>query len=319
MITKLSLKKTLLIGGEGFIGCHVARELLQGGSNVRILTRSNNSSSVVELGLDVEFVRGELQNEMIVKSALRGVDFVVHLVSSLWPSSTIGDGLKDLVSTLVPTVRLLELAASTNVQKVVFISSGGTVYGDAKSIPIVEDTLLAPTSIYGLSKKTIEEYLRFYAKEFQLNSTILRISNPYGPGQSAKRKQGIVAVAFDCLLNNQPFYILGDGDAVRDYIYIKDVASAIVKSLQSNCGGTFNISSGKGVSVKQMLDYIELVAGRSIQRQFVAARSSDVTTSVLSNDFARRELRWYPETNIMDGLTRTWNWVVDERSRTLQT
>ena len=302
------------MGGAGFIGSHLVQRLLSNSNDVRVFTRSE--ASLVSLGSaldDVEVVLGDFSDDIAVHGALRGIDKVVHLISAIGPGCTISDGKTELESTIIPTVRLMENCSKAGVRKLVFVSSGGTVYGNVDATPILESVHLEPCSIYGHSKKVTESYVRFYANMLKIDASILRVSNPFGPGQNPSRRQGIVAVAIDCLLNNKVFDIIGDGSAVRDYVFVEDVAEGIVRALDAGCTGTINISSGVGLSVLQMLELVESVTGLLLEKRSIPARATDVASSVLSNKLALSILGWTPTTEIRVGLGKTWDWIQNQR------
>lgn len=306
--------KVLVLGGAGFIGSHVVQRLLGNSNRVRVFTRSKESLASIGRAVDnVEVVLGDFSDDIAVETALRGIDMVVHLISAIGPGSTISDGKTELESTIIPTVRLMENCSKAGARKLVFVSSGGTVYGNVDTSPILEHVQLEPLSIYGQSKKVTESYIRFYANKLNIDATILRVSNPFGPGQNPSRRQGIVAVAIDCLLNNKVFDIIGDGSAERDYVFVEDVAEGIVRALDATCAGTINISSGVGLSVLQMLELIESVTGLSLEKRMIPARATDVSSSILSNELAHSILGWTPTTEIKIGLGKTWDWIQNQR------
>jgi len=281
--------------------------------SIRVLSRNK-----VELrpscfsGYDTEFVYGDFSDSRFIEDALIGVHQVVHLISSLSPSSPVHEGKNELVSTIFPTIQLVESCAKAGVKRLIYVSSGGTVYGNQPESPIQEDASMEPVSIYGLSKKITENYVRFCACKVNVSATILRVANPFGPGQDPKRRQGIVAVAMDCLLKKQVFDIVGDGSAIRDYLFVEDVSDAIVRALIADIHGTFNVSSGIGLSIIEILDLIESVTGLSLEKRWLPPRVTDVASNVLSNALARDVLGWSPTTDVKSGIERTWGWIQGE-------
>jgi UDP-glucose 4-epimerase len=170
-----------------------------------------------------------------------------------------------------------------------------------------------PKSAYGQSKLNIENYLRFYARTTRLDVKILRISNPYGAGQNPYGVQGLVAVAMGCALHDRTLKIFGKGDAVRDYIHIDDVISAMTKVAERPGSVVLNISSGKGLSVLEMVSEIEAVIGHPIKKEHIAPRYGDVNVSVLSSDLARGLYPWSPQVEIQEGLAKTWAWISGQK------
>jgi UDP-glucose 4-epimerase len=300
----------LVLGGAGFIGGHLSRALVDRGDRPRIFNRPSYALSNIEdiLG-KIDLVYGDFMDDVILRKALDGVDTVYHLISTTFPSMTTESSVYDVLSNLLPTIRLLEICAESGVKKIIYASSGGTVYGEPLRIPIDEDHIRTPKSAYGQSKLTIENYLHFYARTTQLDIDILRISNPYGPGQNPFGVQGIVAVAMGCAQANRPLKVFGKGETVRDYIFIDDVVKAMILSAEKPGSFITNISSGIGYSVIEIIDAVERVAGRTIEKQFISPREGDVLTNVLANNRAREIYGWEPVTGLTDGLALTWEWM----------
>ena len=298
--------RVLVLGGAGFIGANLVRALVAQGQRPRVLTRPSRSVAALrgQLGA-VDLINGDLMDDVVVRAALTGVDTVFHLITTTFPNMVVQSSNYDLLSNLLPTIRVLELARELGVKRIVYASSGGTIYGEPRSVPIDEDHPLAPKSPYGQSKLTIENYLSFYGRTTPLEVCILRLSNPYGPGQNPFGVQGLVAVAMGCALDGRPISIYGEGTAVRDYIYIDDVVDAMLRAAVRT-PAVLNVSSGVGQSVKQVLDAIDRISGRPLQRLALPARAGDVQANVLDNRRARQWLDWAPNTALDEGLRRTW-------------
>lgn len=305
--------RILVIGGAGFIGANLVFALINSGASVKVFTRAGRSVRNLSKILDrIELVYGDFMDEAALKKALLGIDCVIHLVSTTFPGTSIDSGVYDVFSNLIPTIRLLETCVQYKIQKVIYASSGGTIYGEPKETPIAEEHLLDPKSMYGLSKKTIEGYLSFFARNFNINIQMLRLSNPYGPYQNPYGAQGLIGVAFRSALENSTLKVYGQGDTVRDYIYIEDVMSAFQCALKSEKSDTFNISSGTGKSVNEVLKAIEEVSGREIKKDFIPQRRGDVQTNILSNKKAFESYQWKPEISFDDGILDTWKWIKNE-------
>lgn len=297
--------KILILGGAGFIGGNLARSLVQAGADVRIFTRPTASISRLQDILPrVEVVYGDFLDDAALARVVRGSDIVFHLISTTFPN-TVTSSTYDIFSNLLPTIRLVELCLNHNVRKLIYASSGGTIYGEPLQVPIPEDHPLIPKSAYGQSKLTLENYLNFYARSTPLEVAILRISNPFGPGQHSWRVQGIVAVAIGCLLRQQPLKLYGTGSAVRDYIYISDVVDAMILAAQQPGSSIANISSGQGHSVLEIVEKIESIAGRTIVKEFIAERPNDVEVNILDNRRARDLYGWVPRCSLHAGLATT--------------
>lgn len=304
----------LVLGGAGFIGERLTRALVSVGYGVRIFTRRGGSiENVSDLFDRVEIHRGDFQDSFAVKAALVGVDIVIHLVTTTYPNSHTGSSVYDIETNLVPTVRLLEECSQAGVKKVIYLSSGGTIYGEPKTVPIDENHPLEPLSIYGHSKKLVESYLDFYAANSDLLISTLRVSNPYGPGQNPYGVQGLIAIACAHLLEDREMRILGDGSSVRDYLYIDDLISAMLSTIKLEEPIKVNISSSKGHSIIEILAKLEEISNLKFRKRYSETPLGYVQNNILSNLLAQELLAWKPQFSIDHGLSETWRWILESR------
>jgi UDP-glucose 4-epimerase len=299
--------KCVIFGGGGFIGSAVVDRLLRDGHTMRIFERQRvEPFREFASGEPVEWMSGDFMNVHDVADALDGIDVVLHLIWSTLPKASNDDPVHDVQSNLVPTLRLLEAMAARNVRKIVFISSGGTVYGNPVYLPIDEMHPTNPQVPYGITKLAIEKYLQMFERIYGFNVVILRVANPFGPRQRPETAQGAIGVFLHRALLRQPIEIWGDGSVIRDYIYIDDVAEAFARAVQySGSKSVFNIGSGVGTPLNELLKIIEEILGKSIERCYLPARPFDVPVSVLNNTLARDELKWSPLVSLRDGISRT--------------
>lgn len=296
----------LVLGGSGFIGSSLVHELVRRGMRPRVLARPSRSNANLRQVLDrIDLIHGDFMDDNVLRVAMRGVDTVFHLITTTFPNMVIESSNYDLLSNLLPTIRMLELAREGGVRRVVYASSGGTIYGEPQQLPITENHPLAPKSAYGQSKLTIENYLSFYARTTALEVSILRLSNPYGPSQNPYGTQGLVAVALGCALDHRSLKVFGAGEAVRDYVYIDDVIAAMLAAAVA-APDVLNISRGEGRSVNQVLAAVEAASGRPIVRVPLPQRGGDVAVNVLDNTRARHALDWAPIVPFEEGIARTW-------------
>lgn len=309
------MKNALILGGAGFIGGNLSRALVKCGISTKIFTRPTASLGRIQDILDgVELIYGDFLDDSVLEEALEGVDTVFHLISTTFPNRKAKSSVYDVLSNLLPTIRLIEMCLEHGVKKIVYASSGGTVYGEPQNDLISETHPLLPKSAYGQSKLTIENYLNFYARTTDIDINILRISNPFGSGQHSWRVQGIVAVAIGCLLNKRALQIYGEGKTIRDYIYIDDVIDAILSIASSPGSSVVNISSGIGYSVLEIVEKIERLTSQVIKKEFIRARPGDVQINVLSNKKAFDLYGWKPRVSIDEGLERTLDWLSNNPS-----
>lgn len=307
----------LVLGGGGFIGSHLCKALLENGHKVTIFERprlkinSEVAATLEKSGANnaLRWVEGDFTNEIDIKEAMKGIEVVFHLVSTTLPKNSNDNPCFDVESNVMATLKMLDAAVQNKVRKIIFISSGGTVYGVPKQIPIAETHAMEPICSYGITKLTIERYLSLYHYLYGIDYCVLRVSNPYGEWQRPSATQGVIAVFLDRILKNEVVEIWGDGAVIRDYIYIEDVVNAILKAMEYNQSQIFNIGSGQGHSLNDLLQVIESITGRKVQCSYQAARKLDVPVNVLDISKARKAFSWEPKTTLDDGILKTYHWM----------
>jgi UDP-glucose 4-epimerase len=306
--------KCLILGGAGFIGSHLAEGLLQTGHHVRIFDRPNViRPSILATDRRVEWLEGDFTNEEDVSRILAGCDAIFHLAYTTLPRSSNDNPIYDVQTNLIGSLRLLDLAKAAAVRKIIFVSSGGTVYGATLSDPIAETHPTDPIVSYGITKLAIEKYLHMYSALYGVDYCVLRLANPFGERQRVAAAQGAVTVFLHKALHGETIEIWGDGSVRRDYIYIKDVVDAFLRALSHDgAQRVFNIGSGQGRSVNEILGAIEQVLGRPVARVYKPARSFDVPSNVLDISRARDILGWAPAIPFSEGLARTLHWLREE-------
>lgn len=296
-------QRCLVMGGGGFIGtnlCHALR------GRVRSLKSFSSRPAAIE---GVEWIQGNFLDNDDILRAVVDVDVVFHLISTSTPASSNADPLADAQQNILQTLQLLEACRATQVKRVIFISSGGTVYGDAKVLPTPESCPEQPICAYGVSKLAIEKYLHLYERLHGITAITLRVSNPYGPHQYAQKKQGVIGAFISKFLAGQPIEIWGDGSVVRDYVYIDDVINALIKaSLYNGSFRTFNIGSGIGVSLKDIINTISEQINEELNIVYKSSRALDVSKSVLDCTLAQRELCWSANHDLKSGIGKTFSW-----------
>ena len=299
--------KCLVLGGGGFIGKHLCEGLLARGYQVRVLDRPRlDLDDAKFLTSRVEWLEGDFTNVVDVAAALEGCRWVFHLVSTTLPKNSNDNPLYDLESNVASTLRLLDLIRnSDNTRKIIFVSSGGTVYGVPRQTPIPENHPTEPLCAYGIGKLAIEKYLELYRVLHGLDYAVIRLSNPYGEYQRTHGAQGVIPIFIHKALHNEPIEIWGDGSVVRDYVYIGDVVEALVSVM--NYDGperVINIGSGVGTSLNELVQILQSVIGETIACRYVAGRGFDVSASVLDISRARTVLGWNPRVSLQEGIKR---------------
>ena len=300
----------LLLGGGGFLGYHLCLALLAAGHKVRIFDRPHRKRFTVPAGGAVEWFAGDFANQEDLELALSGCDILYHLVGTTLPSSSNENPAYDVETNVVSTLRLLDLARQRRGVKIIFISSGGTVYGIPQGVPIKESHPTNPICSYGITKLAVEKYLFLYRQLYGLDSYVFRLANPFGERQEAAAEQGAVSVFLKKALQDEVIEIWGDGSVVRDYIYVKDAIDALVRAVgYAGDVRIFNIGSGRGRSLCELLSVIEQVLGRPVRHVFSPARACDVPANVLDISLARKILDWRPRIPFVDGLRTTAAWI----------
>lgn len=296
--------RALIVGGNGFIGSHLAEGLRAGGHAVRVLDPGPARADTDWSGIG--YLQGAYTDAALLDAALDGIDAVFHLASTTVPASSNLDPAFDVSSNLLGALGLFAAIEAKGIRRVVFFSSGGTVYGNPETLPMREDHPLRPISSYGIVKVAVEHYLRMYGHLGRLDPLILRPSNPYGPRQSAAGGQGFIAAAIARARADETLQIWGDGEVVRDYLYIDDLVDLAIRAAASDACGTFNAGSGDGHSLNAIRAAIERVAGGAMCVEHLPGRGFDVREVRLDIAAARERFDWTPAVGLDDGIARTW-------------
>ena len=299
--------RCLVLGGSGFIGRNLCQALVANGATVRSFARNvlPPDCGAHDWRGKVEWICGDFSDADLVRKSLRKMDVVFHLISTTLPATSNQDLQFDLASNLLPTLQMLEAAKNSGVGKVIFISSGGTIYGIPKCLPIPEDHATNPICAYGIHNLAIEKYLHLFHHLWKLDYGVLRFSNPYGVGQPVERPQGVIRNFTHRVVNGEPLEVWGDGSVIRDYIYIDDAIGACLLLIgYQGPSRVFNIGSGKGHMLLELISMIENIIGEPADVRFLEARSVDVPINVLDVNRARSELNWRPTTDLETGMRR---------------
>jgi UDP-glucose 4-epimerase len=297
-----------VIGGAGFIGTQVTRQLVAAGRDVVVLGRRPNPGP--ELPPQVRYVAGDYGDRAVLRQVLRDVAEVIDLAYATVPQTSFADPIYDILANLPPSVQLLQEAAVAKVRKLVLVSSGGTVYGNATFLPITEEHPTCPISPYGITKLTIEKYAGMFHQVADLAVAIARPGNAYGEGQRAFAGQGFIATAVHSIIRGDAIRIFGAEGTVRDYVHVSDVASGILAVLkQGESGHAYNIGTGVGRSNLDVLRDLEPFAARAgcaVRTELLPARRFDVPANVLEARKLSEVSGWRPQVAFAAGLERAW-------------
>lgn len=295
----------LVLGGGGFLGSEITKALIQQGHRVRIFDRRIRVLPGSAPDAGPSYIQGDFLNQSDLKKAMRGVGMVLHFISTTVPSLSADNVGVEIETNLRGTVRLLDTMASEGVTRICYPSSGGTVYGDATT-PHEETDTLRPTCPYGLGKVLIEDTLKYYAERVGIQYQIWRIANPYGDTHNIHQAQGVVDAFLRQIKDGESVELWGDGSAIRDYIYIGDVVSAVLALLKIGAWGeTVNIATGLGTSIT---DLIELIKGTLPVPVGVNKREgyTGTSVSVVSPQKLMRLTDWRQDYSLQDGIQETW-------------
>ncbi len=296
--------RVLVTGGAGFIGKHLIRSLLDEGYQVRSLDLKKPDIDHANL----QALEGSFTDQECVQSALNGVDIVYHLASTTIPSSSNKDPLHDINTNLMGSVDLINQSIALNVKRFIFVSSGGTVYGVPSYLPVDEKHPTNPLCSYGIVKLAIEKYLLMYQSIAGMDSSIIRLANPYGDFQNPNSGQGVIAAFCHKAIRGEKIEIWGDGSVVRDYVHISDVIRALLLLITNeHRGGVYNIGAGQGYTLNQVIEVIESVMGADLVKEYMPGRSFDIPEVYLDTTKAENNLGWKARHDLSAGIANLIN------------
>lgn len=300
--------RCLVLGAGGFLGGALCAALRAEDAVVHAYGRRLPAPAPAEPDLWTE---AAFEDGAALAAALRGQEVVFHLASSSLPADSNRDPAGDVAAQVVPAIRLLERCRAAGVRKVVFASSGGTVYGIPDLVPTPEHAGTAPITAYGINKRMVEHYLDLFRHLHGLDYHVLRIANPYGPGQSPFKPQGVVAAILHRALSGKAIELWGTGEVTRDFVHVDDVSSAFVAAARyEGPHRVMNVGSGQGRSLNQLVDDVRAVLGRpALEVVRKGGRAADVPVSVLDTALIRRATGWQPGVEWMAGLAGTADWM----------
>jgi UDP-glucose 4-epimerase len=302
----MSRDGVLVIGGGGFLGRALTAELVGRGRRVHVLGRRNAAG----LPPQASFDRGGLSNEAALRRLLPDCATVFHLACATTPSVSADLPMLEVEENIAPTLRFLSVLRDFPDTHLIFMSSGGALYGNIGARPAREDDALNPLSFHGAGKAALEAFLHAHAARSSGPLTILRTSNLYGPGQPAREGFGIVRAMLDRARTDTPLEIWGDGEATRDFIYIDDVVAVCLRYAELAGGReTYNVGSGEGCSLNRLRSIVEVATGRRLRVNYRAPRAVDVQHIELDIARLRARLGWAPRVSLADGVGMAWRWL----------
>lgn len=307
-----------VIGGAGFIGRRLVAMLLETGRAVTVIGRSHEPALPLPFG--VLYLAGNMADATFVKKVLADVNEVVDLAYASVPKTSFDNPVEDILGNLPAAVNLFQVASDFPLDKIVVVSSGGVIYGEAEGLPITETHPTNPTSPYGITKLAVEKYALMYRKIKQLPVICVRPGNAYGEGQKPFVGQGFIATAIGSILAGREIVLFGEGQTIRDYIHVDDVASGIVAALEQGAlGECYNIGTGIGLSNRDVVEKLfELARQTDLVPQIksLSSRKFDVAANILDSNKLNIAAGWFPRVAFDEGLGRTWAWHLRRKYET---
>lgn len=305
--------KILVVGGGGYIGSWLVPLLIESGREVTVLGRSSRPKFVLPEG--VRYISADFGHAETINALVSNHVELIHLAYATVPNTSFENPLGDLLENLPATLNLLS-AASRHGCKLLFVSSGGTVYGESKRLPIREDHSTEPISPYGVTKLTLENYARLYAKTHDLNYVCVRPANAYGVGQRPYSGQGFISTAVASIFQKKGIKVFGEHGTIRDYIYVSDLAAGMVSVLENwRPSQTYNIGTGQGYSNIDVINAIALHMRRcfgeeiSLPIEYCPERIFDVKVNILDSSKLTTDTGWQPKVTLPQGLHMTVDWI----------
>jgi UDP-glucose 4-epimerase len=296
----------LLLGGGGFLGSALARQLISDNKTVHIITPNKHHA----LASHAIIHKRGMDDEKILKSILPECHTIIHLASSTNPGNSARHPSLEARFNITPTLNFLEILQNYKPFHLIYISSGGAIYGNPETIPVDENHPLVPLSYYGAGKIAIEAFLRVMATPPDQNVTLIRPPNFYGPGQSYQQGFGVIRTMLEHLYRGTTMEIWGDGETVRDFLYIDDMARALNLLIEMPFDNdVYNIASGTGLSLNEVINIVEKVCKKKLNVRYRKKRRSDVNSIALDSSRFIRKTGWRPEMTLEKGILLTWQWI----------
>jgi UDP-glucose 4-epimerase len=296
--------KVMVTGGAGFIGSHIVDLLIENKYGVCIIDDLSNGT-VQNLNHKAKFYKCDiLSNDVLSIFQIEEPDVVVHEAAQISTANSITNPIKDAEVNIIGTLNLLEASKNVSVRRIIYASSAA-VFGEPKYLPIDEEHPLNMISNYGASKHVVEHYLSVYKKLYNINYTVLRYSNVYGPRQGLSGEGGVASIFCGKMLRDESPCIYGDGEQTRDFIYVKDVAKANLAAIRSNIDGIFNVCNNEKVSINELFRIITSILNKNLKPIYVEKKEGDLTNSYMSYEKIFKKMGWKPEYKIWQGIKET--------------
>lgn len=302
--------KYLVTGGAGFVGSHLIEQLLAEENEIVCLDdfSTGKRTNIAKFADRISIVEGDIRNPQLVRNAVKGVESVFHLAAQISVNRSTKEPLFDASVNIEGAINLLEAVRQSSAKRIVYVSTGGAIYGEPDVLPASEETIEAPISPYGISKLVAEKYLKWFYDVYGISYSIIRPANIYGPRQDPLGEAGVISIFLGRIKDNNPVEIFGDGKDSRDYVYVRDISNICIKAMSSNKKDIYNAGTGKQTNLLELVEIIERVTKSQVKKEFSPPRPGDVKHISLDASKAREELNWTPSTDLEKGISNTWKW-----------
>lgn len=293
----------LVTGGAGFIGSNLVDALLENHDQVAVIDdlSTGRKKNLDNAGNKITFHKKSILDGDL-KEILRDVDLIFHHAAQMNVRRSVEDPVFDMEVNIRGTLNLIENAP--DLEKIIFASSGGAIYGEPEYLPVDEKHLESPICPYGVAKLSVEKYLYYYHYNYGLKNTCLRYANVYGERQDPLGEAGVIAIFINRMKDGKSPVIYGTGNQTRDYVHVKDVVKANIRALKKE--GTFNIGTGIETSVNQLVEILSRASGKEVTSIYEEARKGEVDRIALDIQKARKHLKWNPEISLEEGMKKLW-------------
>lgn len=298
----------LIIGGNGFIGSHLVDRCIKEGDSVKVvdLYPERFRSPIPQ----VDYINASVLDLEIIEKTLKNIDVVYYLANSSLPNNAKAGLIADVEKDLIPFISFLTLLTKFECTKLVYYSSGGAIYGPSDNCnSISENHNTAPISPYGILKLSMEQYIRYFVDKSSINALIIRPSNPYGIRQGHLLTQGVISTFLYKALKEEELIIWGDGTNRKDYLRVEDLVQITRNLVVNNCVGIYNIGSGKGTSLLEIIEAIKIITKKKITVNFIEGKKTDVKNFVLNIDKILQDQDIAPEVSLYSGIEGIWTWM----------
>ncbi|MCL1971794.1 MAG: NAD-dependent epimerase/dehydratase family protein [Endomicrobia bacterium] len=298
--------KVLITGGAGFIGSNIVDAVIEN-RHKAVIIDNLSSGSMDNINKKAKFYKTDIVNEKNILKIFKKEkpDVVIHNAAQIDVRKSVADPKYDADINILGSLNILKACVENRTKKIIFASSGGTIYGECGNISPDENAFPNPLSPYGIAKHSVENYIKFYSEIHGLKYTILRYSNVYGPRQDPKGEAGVIAIFALRMLRDEAVTVFGDGKQMRDYVYVSDVVSANLKSLTKADNQIINIGTNKAVPLNDVVKIMSRLSKTNNKPVYKPKRDGELFKSFLNNKKAGKVLNWKPKISIDEGIKRT--------------